>query len=158
MGDAAFGITGRDCETAVRCKVPILSVVLNNSTMAIEIPHMKLSHEKLRSRDLGGNYAALARELGRDGRRGRPVSSSLSPARRRPSRIASDFQPAPSASPTARLKRADWARACRRGQRQCQRAECVPSRAGLPTSSSPGAVAGRHSEDQDSADPSAAHC
>jgi acetolactate synthase-1/2/3 large subunit len=32
--------------------------------MAIEIPHMKLSHEKHKSRDLGGNYAALARELG----------------------------------------------------------------------------------------------
>ena len=64
MGDAAFGMTGLDFETAVRCKVPILTVVLNNSTMAIEIPHMKLSHEKYRSRDLGGNYAALARELG----------------------------------------------------------------------------------------------
>jgi acetolactate synthase-1/2/3 large subunit len=32
--------------------------------MAIEIPHMKLSHEKFKTRDLGGNYAALARELG----------------------------------------------------------------------------------------------
>jgi thiamine pyrophosphate-dependent acetolactate synthase large subunit-like protein len=32
--------------------------------MAIEIPHMKLSHEKHRARDLGGNYANLARELG----------------------------------------------------------------------------------------------
>ena len=32
--------------------------------MAIEIPHMQLSHEKHNARDLGGNYAALARELG----------------------------------------------------------------------------------------------
>ena len=32
--------------------------------MAIEIPHMKLSHDKHKSRDLGGNYANLARELG----------------------------------------------------------------------------------------------
>jgi acetolactate synthase-1/2/3 large subunit len=64
MGDAAFGMTGLDFETAVRSRVPILTVVLNNSTMAIEIPHMKLSHEKHKSRDLGGNYAALARELG----------------------------------------------------------------------------------------------
>jgi acetolactate synthase I/II/III large subunit len=64
MGDAAFGMTGLDFETAVRANVPILTVVLNNSTMAIEIPHMKLSHEKHRARDLGGNYAALARELG----------------------------------------------------------------------------------------------
>ena len=32
--------------------------------MAIEIPHMKLSHDVHKARDLGGNYAALARELG----------------------------------------------------------------------------------------------
>ena len=47
MGDAAFGMTGLDFETAVRCGVPICTIVLNNSAMAIEIPHMKLSHEKL---------------------------------------------------------------------------------------------------------------
>jgi thiamine pyrophosphate-dependent acetolactate synthase large subunit-like protein len=32
--------------------------------MAIEIGHMALSHEKYRTRDIGGNYAALARDLG----------------------------------------------------------------------------------------------
>ena len=64
MGDAAFGMTGLDFETAVRAGVPILTVVLNNATMAIEIPHMKLSHERHNARDLGGNYAGLARELG----------------------------------------------------------------------------------------------
>ena len=64
MGDAAFGMTGLDFETAVRCGVPICTIVLNNSAMAIEIPHMKLSHEKLQSRDLGGSYANLARDLG----------------------------------------------------------------------------------------------
>ena len=64
MGDAAFGMTGLDFETAVRAGVPILTIVLNNSTMAIETSHMKLSHEKFRARDIGGNYANLARELG----------------------------------------------------------------------------------------------
>jgi acetolactate synthase-1/2/3 large subunit len=64
MGDAAFGMTGLDFETAVRCGVPICTIVLNNSSMAIEIPHMKLSHERHRSRDLGGSYANLARDLG----------------------------------------------------------------------------------------------
>jgi acetolactate synthase-1/2/3 large subunit len=64
MGDAAFGMTGLDFETAVRCGVPICTVVLNNSTMSIEIPHMKLSHERYRSRDLGGSYANLAKDLG----------------------------------------------------------------------------------------------
>ena len=64
MGDAAFGMIGLDFETAVRCGVPILTIVFNNSTMACEIPHMELSHARHRTRDLGGNYAALARDMG----------------------------------------------------------------------------------------------
>ncbi len=64
MGDAAFGMTGLDFETAVRSNIPHCTIVLNNSTMAIEIPHMQLSHEKHKARDLGGNYAALAKDLG----------------------------------------------------------------------------------------------
>jgi acetolactate synthase I/II/III large subunit len=64
MGDAAFGMTGLDLETAVRAGVPSLTIVLNNSTMAIEIPHMTLSHERHRARDLGGRYADLAKDLG----------------------------------------------------------------------------------------------
>jgi acetolactate synthase-1/2/3 large subunit len=64
MGDAAFGMTGLDFETAVRCGVPILTIVFNNSSMAIETRHMGLSHEKYRARDLGGSYAALAHDLG----------------------------------------------------------------------------------------------
>jgi acetolactate synthase-1/2/3 large subunit len=64
MGDAAFGMTGLDFETAARCGIPILTIVLNNSTMAIETHAMALSHERYRARDLGGNYANIARDLG----------------------------------------------------------------------------------------------
>ena len=64
MGDAAFGMTGLDFETAARCGIPITTIVLNNSTMAIETHAMAYSHEKLRTRDLGGNYANLAQDLG----------------------------------------------------------------------------------------------
>jgi thiamine pyrophosphate-dependent acetolactate synthase large subunit-like protein len=64
MGDAAFGMTGLDLETAVRCGIPSLTIVLNNNTMAIEIPHMKLSHDVHRARDLGGNFSDLAKSLG----------------------------------------------------------------------------------------------
>jgi acetolactate synthase-1/2/3 large subunit len=64
MGDAAFGMTGLDFETAVRCGVPILTVVLNNSAMAIEIPHLVVSHDKYGVRDIGGRYADLARAMG----------------------------------------------------------------------------------------------
>ena len=64
MGDAAFGMTGLDFETAVRASIPILTVVLNNFSMAVETHAMTASHERYRTRDLGGNYADLARALG----------------------------------------------------------------------------------------------
>jgi acetolactate synthase-1/2/3 large subunit len=64
MGDAAFGMTGLDFETAVRSGIPIITVVLNNSTMAVETHAMQTSHELFGSRDLGGNYADLGRAMG----------------------------------------------------------------------------------------------
>ena len=64
MGDAAFGMTGLEFETAVRTKLPITTIVLKNSTMAIETNHMKISHEKFKARDLDGDYADIARSLG----------------------------------------------------------------------------------------------
>jgi acetolactate synthase-1/2/3 large subunit len=64
MGDAAFGMTGLDFETAVRCGIPITTIVLNNSAMAIERHALVVSHERYRTRDIGGNYADLARAMG----------------------------------------------------------------------------------------------
>jgi acetolactate synthase-1/2/3 large subunit len=64
MGDAAFGMTGLDFETAVRSNLPILTVVLNNSTMAIETASMETSHGLFGTRDLGGNYADMATAMG----------------------------------------------------------------------------------------------
>ena len=64
MGDAAFGMTGLDFETAARNSIPILTIVLNNSTMAIETTHMARSHELYGTRDIGGNYADMGRAMG----------------------------------------------------------------------------------------------
>jgi thiamine pyrophosphate-dependent acetolactate synthase large subunit-like protein len=64
MGDAAFGMTGLDFETAVRSDIPILTIVLNNSSMAVETRHMKTSHELFRTRDLRGNYSDIAKAMG----------------------------------------------------------------------------------------------
>jgi acetolactate synthase-1/2/3 large subunit len=64
MGDAAFGMTGLDFETAVRCRIPIITIVSNNYTKAIETSRMLESQERFGTRDLGGNYADLARSLG----------------------------------------------------------------------------------------------
>ncbi len=68
-GDAAIGFTGMDFETAVRERIPILSVLLNNFSMAIEIPIMPVSTEKYRSTDISGHYANMARAFGGYGER-----------------------------------------------------------------------------------------
>ena len=68
-GDAAIGFTGMDFETAVRERLPILSVLLNNFSMAIELPIMKIATEKYRSTDISGHYADMARAFGGHGER-----------------------------------------------------------------------------------------
>jgi acetolactate synthase-1/2/3 large subunit len=68
-GDAAIGFTGMDFETAVRERIPILSVLLNNFSMAIELKVMPTATEKYRSTDISGNYADFARALGGHGER-----------------------------------------------------------------------------------------
>lgn len=68
-GDAAIGMTGMDFETCVRCKIPILSILFNNYSMAMEFPVMKLSREKYDSTDISGNYADWAKALGGYGER-----------------------------------------------------------------------------------------
>ena len=68
-GDAAIGFTGMDFETAVRERIPILSVLFNNFSMAIEIPIMQVSTEKYRSTDISGHYADMAKAFGGYGER-----------------------------------------------------------------------------------------
>ena len=68
-GDAAIGFTGMDFETAVRERIPILSILLNNFSMAIELPIMQVSTEKYRSTDISGNYADMAKAFGGYGER-----------------------------------------------------------------------------------------
>ena len=68
-GDAAIGFTGMDFETAARERIPILSVLSNNSSMAIELKIMPTSTRRYRSTDISGNYAEFARSLGGYGER-----------------------------------------------------------------------------------------
>jgi len=68
-GDAAIGFTGTDLETAARDRIPILSILLNNEAMAIELPVMPVATEKYRATDITGDYAAFARSLGCHGER-----------------------------------------------------------------------------------------
>jgi thiamine pyrophosphate-dependent acetolactate synthase large subunit-like protein len=68
-GDAAIGFTGMDFETAVRERIPIMSILLNNFSMAMELGVMPVSTEKYRSTDISGDYAAMARAFGGYGER-----------------------------------------------------------------------------------------
>jgi thiamine pyrophosphate-dependent acetolactate synthase large subunit-like protein len=63
-GDAAIGFTGMDLETAARERIAILSILFNNSSMAIEIPIMPVSQAKYGATDITGNYADMAASLG----------------------------------------------------------------------------------------------
>src|SRR5256886_1826761 len=92
-GDAAIGFTGMDFETAVRERIPILSVLLNNFSMAIELKIMKTATAKYRSTDISGDYAAMARAFGGHGER---VSepSEIVPAIRRAIKKTQEGTPA----------------------------------------------------------------
>ncbi len=68
-GDAAIGFTGMDLETAVRERIPILSILFNNFSMAIEIPIMPISQAKYGSTDISGHYADMAKAFGAHGER-----------------------------------------------------------------------------------------
>ena len=68
-GDAAIGFTGMDFETCVRERIPILSCLMNNYSMAIELKVMPISTEKYRSTDISGNYADMAKAFGGYGER-----------------------------------------------------------------------------------------
>jgi len=68
-GDAAIGFTGMDFETAARERIPILSILFNNFSMAIEIPIMPVSQEKYGAIEISGNYADMATAFGGYGER-----------------------------------------------------------------------------------------
>ena len=64
MGDLAFGTAGMDVETAVRERLPILTVILNNGRMGGYGHHMPVASERYGSNRLSGEYAKVAAGLG----------------------------------------------------------------------------------------------
>jgi acetolactate synthase-1/2/3 large subunit len=64
MGDAAFGMVGMDFETAVRMRIPILTVVINNGMMGGYDKFLPLSTERFGTRYLSGDFSRVADALG----------------------------------------------------------------------------------------------
>lgn len=64
MGDASFGMSGMDIETAARSKIGTLTIVLNNGVMTHYHDHFPHATEHWSSNKLGGSYAAVSAALG----------------------------------------------------------------------------------------------
>ncbi|MDP9259979.1 MAG: thiamine pyrophosphate-requiring protein, partial [Actinomycetota bacterium] len=64
MGDAAFGMVGMDFETAVRSRLPILTIVLNNGLMGGYTQWMPDAVSRYGADRLTGRYADVATALG----------------------------------------------------------------------------------------------
>lgn len=65
MGDMAFSTVGLDIETAVRCEIPILTIVLNNSYMSIyDNSRFPVALEKYHVKSLSGQFSEVARAMG----------------------------------------------------------------------------------------------
>ncbi len=64
LGDAAFGMIGMDFETAVRNKIPILSILMNNGVMGGYTGKQPVATERFDIHRLTGNYTKVAEALG----------------------------------------------------------------------------------------------
>jgi acetolactate synthase I/II/III large subunit len=63
-------MVGMDVETAVRAQIPILTIILNNATMAIyPDSRFPVAAERYQLKKLSGNFAEVAQALGAYGER-----------------------------------------------------------------------------------------
>jgi thiamine pyrophosphate-dependent acetolactate synthase large subunit-like protein len=93
MGDAAFGMVGMDVETAVRERIPIVTVLLNNSAMGNYEVNIPRAVARYGTKRLSGQYAAVAAGLGAHAQRvERPAD--IRPALQRALAAAGEGRPA----------------------------------------------------------------
>lgn len=64
LGDTAFGMVGMDVETAVRERIGVLTILLNNGAMAGYERIMPVATQRYRSKFVTGDYTQVARGLG----------------------------------------------------------------------------------------------
>ncbi len=65
MGDMAFSTVGLDIETAVRCGIPILTIVINNAMMSIyEDKRFPVALANYNVKRLSGNFVDVAKAMG----------------------------------------------------------------------------------------------
>ena len=94
LGDGAFGMTGMEVETAVRMRIPILTILVNNGGIGGGLMSMdKPTAAPPSVAQLGGDFSMVARGLGAYSER-IEQPSELIPAFRRAIRATEDGQPA----------------------------------------------------------------
>ncbi|NQW24559.1 MAG: thiamine pyrophosphate-requiring protein [SAR202 cluster bacterium] len=65
MGDLAFSTVGLDVETAVRCKIPTMTIVINNAYMSIyDDSRFPVALEKYNVKTLSGEFSEVAQAMG----------------------------------------------------------------------------------------------
>ena len=65
MGDLAFSTVGLDVETAVRCKIPTMTIVINNAYMSIyDNSRFPVALEKYNVKTLSGEFSEVAQAMG----------------------------------------------------------------------------------------------
>ena len=69
MGEAAFGMVGMDFETAVRNRIPILTILMNNGVMGGYTKKQPIATKLFGIHRLSGHYAKVAEALGGNGER-----------------------------------------------------------------------------------------
>jgi thiamine pyrophosphate-dependent acetolactate synthase large subunit-like protein len=94
MGDAAFGMVGLDVETAVREKVAITTIVMNNSTMGIYPDSRRpAAVARYQTKHLTGNFSEVALALGAYSER-ITDPAEIAPAMRRAQEVNQSGRPA----------------------------------------------------------------
>jgi thiamine pyrophosphate-dependent acetolactate synthase large subunit-like protein len=63
IGDGSFGMVGMDFETAVREQIPIITIVLHNSTLSGHAANYPTAHKQYRFTSVSGDYAKIAAAL-----------------------------------------------------------------------------------------------
>ena len=63
-GDGSFGMVGMDFETAVREKIPIITILLNNSTLGGHASKYPAAHEHYKLTSIYGDYSKVVEGLG----------------------------------------------------------------------------------------------
>jgi acetolactate synthase-1/2/3 large subunit len=64
MGDGAFGMVGMDFETAVRERIPIITILINNSKLGGYQERYPVASERYGFHALSGDYVKIAEGLG----------------------------------------------------------------------------------------------